>query len=222
MDKKILILEKISNECLTIIVIAIITFIIVSFAYKTSNEKDIVSAQEEQEITQEVQNNYTINQTIIVDTFHPWDYQVEIQDEVTKILEGDDLYDSFIEEICKDYELVTPELIKSMVYHESRYEPHVSNGPHIGLMQINPAYQTERMEKFDVSDLYDPYDNIKVGTDFMEYLIDSYGSTAYALMVYNMGPENAKKMYSSGIVSYYAQSVMEMARRIKDGESEKE
>lgn len=79
-------------------------------------------------------------------------------------------------------------LADAVVRIESRYQPHVSNGGALGLMQIKP--QTARGEGFSgpASALYNPSTNIAYG---MRYLARAYrlagGDTCGTVMRYQSG-----------------------------------
>lgn len=66
---------------------------------------------------------------------------------------------------------ICPELIQAVIETESTYKPDATNGDCIGLMQVCRKYNADRMEKLGVTDLYDPYSNILVGTDYLAELI---------------------------------------------------
>lgn len=122
----------------------------------------------------------------------------------------EDQVNLWVRDICKMYPNVKPELVMSVIYHESRYSPtEVSSANCVGLMQLSVKWQTQRANRLGVTDLMDPYGNILVGVDLLsELLTMTNGDVAYALMCYNMGVGNAKPLYSQGIVSSYAKSVM--------------
>ena len=132
----------------------------------------------------------------------------------TKSLTQEELIDTYIVEICKDYN-VEPTLIQSIVWHESRYDPTVSNGQCIGLMQVSKKWHGERAKKLGVKDLYDPYGNILVGVDYIHELLTKYEDPALALMMYNMSHATAKRLYNNGIISEYAKAVLIRADKIK-------
>jgi soluble lytic murein transglycosylase-like protein len=79
-------------------------------------------------------------------------------------------------------------LAHAVIMVESRYNPHVSNGGALGLMQIKPA--TARGVGFSgpASGLYDPATNIRFG---MRYLADAYrqagGDICGTVMRYQSG-----------------------------------
>ena len=130
-----------------------------------------------------------------------------------------DLQD-YIFDICEDYD-VAPELIVSMIYHESRF--HVDSvatsdsGCAYGLMQIMPRWHQARMERLGCSDLLDPYQNILVGVDLIAENIRSGRGVEWALMAYNGGSAYADRKASEGLVSDYAASVIDYAKDLCAG-----
>lgn len=140
---------------------------------------------------------------------------VEIVEEV-KIISEKDIIDGYIKEICVSYN-IEPELIQSIVWHESRYNPNATNGDCIGLMQVSKRWHTSRAEALGVNDLYSSYGNILVGVDYICELIEAYDDPALALMLYNMDHKKAKTMYAEGKISGYATSVLDRANQLKLG-----
>ena len=124
----------------------------------------------------------------------------------------------YIEDVARRY-AIDPALIHSVIWHESRYDPDAigDSGRSIGLMQIQKRWHISRMEKLGVTDLTDPYDNILVGTDYLAALISTQECVELALMVYNMGPSKASELYTKGIISAYAKSVISRAKLINSG-----
>lgn len=108
-----------------------------------------------------------------------------------------------------DYD-VHPALILAIVETESSYKWQAQNGTHYGLMQINPEYQKERMERLDIEDLKaNPYDNLRVGIDYFQELLNTYGNEYIALNAYNSGGTN------NGYASEYSITVMDRYKRIE-------
>lgn len=104
---------------------------------------------------------------------------------------------------------VHPALILSIIEVESRYCWQAKNGVHVGLMQINPNYQQDRMDRLGVEDIVsNPYDNILVGTDMMCELLDKYGNEYDALNAYNSGS-------TDGYAHEYSIEVMDRYRELE-------
>lgn len=140
------------------------------------------------------------------------DYNVESSFEAysfPELLEGRELYESYVYEICESYN-ISPYLIISVIERESRFIPDVSNGNHVGLMQVSTYWHKDRAESLGVTDLYDPYSNILTGVDYFSDLINNYadGNIEYALMLYSMDNNKARQMYNNGQLSGYAKSVL--------------
>lgn len=99
------------------------------------------------------------------------------------------IYDHYIYEIVANYySSLNPELVRAIVYHESRYDESRVNSKTnaTGLMQLLPKWHMERAKNLGVYDLKDPYGNILVGCDYLNSLFESY-SYDYALNLYAGG-----------------------------------
>lgn len=123
----------------------------------------------------------------------------------------------YIFDICEEYG-VDPELIVSMIFHESNFDSAVigenDSGYSYGLMQIMPRWNYDRMEKLGCLDLLNPYQNVRVGVDLLaEYIQKGYG-IEWALMAYNGGPSYANRKAAEGIVSGYATRIMDDAKSL--------
>ena len=94
---------------------------------------------------------------------------------------------------------VDPSLIKAVIKTESNFDPNaVSSKGACGLMQLIP----ETAERFSVTDIFDPRQNIYGGTEYLSYLLSLFkGDTELALAGYNAG-ENAVIKYNNQIPPY--------------------
>lgn len=122
-------------------------------------------------------------------------------------------YETMINEIAEIYEL-EPTLIYALIEKESNFNEKAKNGNCLGLTQINPNFQKERMERLGVTDIYEPYSNILVATDFLVELIDKYGSIENALTIYNMGNKGIE-LVKKGKTSKYARSIVKRSEELK-------
>lgn len=114
--------------------------------------------------------------------------------------------EEYIEAICEPRH-ICPELIEATIERESRWNPNAVNGDCKGLMQISERWHRERMERLGVTDLFDPYDNILVGVDYMAELFEKYEDTGITLMIYN-GDSRAKDLQATGNLSEYAEWIL--------------
>lgn len=113
---------------------------------------------------------------------------------------------------------ICPELLQAICFHESSYYITAQNGTCVGLMQVNSTYMAERMERLEVTDIYDEYSNALLAADLIAELRDTteHGQDIYyVLMRYNMATDTANKLYSKGTISQYALDVVETAQELE-------
>jgi soluble lytic murein transglycosylase-like protein len=89
---------------------------------------------------------------------------------------------------------LSPELLHSVIKVESNYNPYaVSPKGALGIMQLIP----QTAQRFGVSNVFDPMQNIEGGASYLEYLMAMFhGNPALALAAYNAG-ENAVVKYGT-------------------------
>lgn len=126
--------------------------------------------------------------------------------------------DIWVDEVCALYPNVRKELVMGVISVESNFQQDViGGGAWYGLMQVDPKWHSERMDRLGVTDLLDPHSNILVGVDILSELITKYGNEAYALMAYNGGPAYANRMIASGSISEYASYILRYAEEARYG-----
>lgn len=120
----------------------------------------------------------------------------------------------YINELCEYYDVDMP-IVLAVIGQESNYNPDLvgDGGDSIGLMQIQPEWHTERMDKLGVTDLTDPYQNVAVGIDFIAELLGE-GSPEWALTAYNAGEAKADFNQEVGITGEYAETVLMLREEI--------
>ena len=99
-------------------------------------------------------------------------------------------YAELIKRYAGQYDL-DEALVKAVIKVESDYRPHVvsSKGAQ-GLMQLIP----ETARDMNVSDPFDPSDNIHGGTRYLRLMLDQFdGDLELALAAYNAGPGTVKR-----------------------------
>lgn len=94
---------------------------------------------------------------------------------------------------------------------ESRFKADAigDSGNSLGLMQVQPRWHQERMDRLGVTDLMDPVQNARVAVDYIYWIAerlnpehpeDAYG-TEMLLMAYNQGWWGAEKSWDNGTTS---------------------
>lgn len=109
---------------------------------------------------------------------------------------------------------ICPELLEAVIEAESRGQADVIGGDCIGLMQINPKWHKERMERLGVTDLFDERSNILVGADLLAELFEEYSEAAVVLGLYH-GEKNAIKKAESGKMSSYVTGILERSAELE-------
>ena len=105
---------------------------------------------------------------------------------------------------------IDPAIVFAQIWRESTYRADTigDRGNSYGLMQVQPRWHRERMEKLGVTDLLDPIQNTTVGIDYLDELLDIYrGDIGKALVAYNQG-------HYKGTITAYAKDVLAEAERI--------
>ena len=120
---------------------------------------------------------------------------------------------SIVEDVSAKYN-VCPELILAIIEQESSGNPNAVNGDCKGLMQVSEKWHKDRMERLGVTDLFDPYGNILVGTDYLMELAEEYGDLPMVLLVYN-GVSNAEEIYESGNYTKYVNDVINRSAELE-------
>lgn len=114
--------------------------------------------------------------------------------------------------LCKQND-VPYALVLAIIEHESGYEFDKTgdNGNSKGYMQIYEKWHTDRMQKLNCTDLMNPYQNVKVGIDFLSYLLKKYGTVQDALAAYNYGERGAREhLWNNGVYVYsYNTAIMQ-------------
>jgi soluble lytic murein transglycosylase-like protein len=108
---------------------------------------------------------------------------------------------------------IDPAIIVAMAFRESCYTADAigDNGNSYGLLQIQPRWHYERMQKLGCPDLLDPFQNVTVGVDYLAEMLDWYDcDMGKALTAYNKG-------HYAGTVTEYALTIMEMAEELGGG-----
>lgn len=124
---------------------------------------------------------------------------------------------AYIVELC-NARGIDPAIVMAMIYRESGYNAGAvgDSGNSLGLMQIMPRWNGDRMSELGCYDLLDPYQNVAVGIDCFADYFDQSGSIEWSLMAYNGGPSYANRKWNSGEISGYVYAVLSYADSIRN------
>lgn len=122
-----------------------------------------------------------------------------------------------IADLCAAYNIDTS-LVLAVIETESMYRADVigDGGRATGLFQIHARWHGQRMEKLGVDDLTDPVQNVSVGVDFLNEMLDKGYGVEWSLMAYNGGEVYAHKHRNAGEITEYVSKVLE-AKEEMDG-----
>lgn len=113
---------------------------------------------------------------------------------------------------CGKYN-IEPLVVIAIIEQESNYDASAigDNGDSLGLMQIQPKWHQERMERLGCLNLLDPMQNVTVGINILAEILEEYEDIEMALVVYNAGQTKAEnKWFGKGIYeTAYSNGVME-------------
>lgn len=110
---------------------------------------------------------------------------------------------------------ICPELIQAMCFKESSFNPRAENDGCIGIMQVNPIWHKDRMERLGVTDLYDTRQNMMTGVDYLHELSEEHEDISIALMTYN-GDSRVKSVENgTSDISDYVDSILTISAELE-------
>lgn len=118
------------------------------------------------------------------------------------------------EELGAQYN-ICPELIQAICYKESRFRPDVESGGCVGIMQISPKWHKDRMDRLGVTDLKDIGENMKVATDYLSELSESYEDVGVVLMIYNGDSSVQDVICGADRVLEYAEEILAISEELE-------
>jgi soluble lytic murein transglycosylase-like protein len=119
-------------------------------------------------------------------------------------------YDAIIENAAVSSALEA-NLLRAVIVVESGFNSRaVSKRGAVGLMQLMPA----TANRFGVSNLYDPKQNIRAGAQYLKFLMDRFGQNVrLALAAYNAGEEAVDR--SGGQIPPFSETMAYVPRVLK-------
>lgn len=125
-------------------------------------------------------------------------------------------YVEYAKEIVQNYPNLKLSLVIAVIECESSGRPNVvSKAGAVGLMQIIPKWATDKMTKFGVSSLYDPYGNILIGCDMLSEHLTKYNGNEYAALMRYNGTKNPAQKAAEGNYSAYSIKVVDRAKQLE-------
>lgn len=97
---------------------------------------------------------------------------------------------------------VDPTLMIAIMAKESCFNAsEISATNDYGLMQINACHKSWLAKQYGITNLLDPYQNIKAGAIMLGNLSSKYDGIEQIAMAYNLGESGAKSAFAKGIYS---------------------
>ena len=151
-----------------------------------------------EEVTTQIVEVAPAQQTVYVDVDIPYDIQ------------------EWIIDYCYERN-ISPYLVMAIIEVESGCNARAEgdDGQAIGYMQIQPRWHQERIDKLGVTDLRNPYQNIKVGVDILLELFHKNPSIDWVLHAYNGGEAYANELEMTEQISEYASAVMRLSYELE-------
>ena len=101
----------------------------------------------------------------------------------------------YVDEYIAKYGNILPkELVYSIIYTESRFDPEAYNkrSKCSGIMQLNPRYFSDEIESFGYDSIFDTEGNIEVGIWYLSKITREHnGDYMYVLTSYHRGGSGA-------------------------------
>ena len=119
--------------------------------------------------------------------------------------------------ICQHYG-VEFELAMAIMSVESEFDTAaISETGDYGLMQVNEIHISELSDKLGVTDITDPYQNIRSGVYILGGLEEQYDDRSRAIMAYNIGDYGSSALWEAGVHSTaYVDKVMTKYNEFKE------
>ncbi|MEO8204891.1 MAG: lytic transglycosylase domain-containing protein [Chthoniobacterales bacterium] len=132
-------------------------------------------------------------------------------------------YDILTEEIGAQYD-IDPNLLRAVIWQESRFQPNtVGKHGERGLMQVmeiaaNEWAQSEKINGFQLNDLFDPKTNIQAGawrlSKALRHWSKSDNPVPFALAEYNAGRSRVVRWTADPVEKTHTTSAEEMKARM--------
>ena len=131
----------------------------------------------------------------------------------------DPVLQNWIMEYCWNHDL-SPFLVMAMIERESDCDADCTtitpDEESYGLMQIQPRWHKDRMDRLGVTDLMDPKQNIITGVDYLLEMFEKNPEAEWALNAYNGGEGYANRMTEKGITTDYSAEILKREKELSE------
>ena len=110
---------------------------------------------------------------------------------------------------------ICPELIQAVCFKESNFNPRAENRECIGIMQVNPVWHQDRMERLGVTNLYDTAGNMLVGVEYLSELAGKCEDISVVLMLYNGDSDAEEVLNGTADISAYADEILAISEELE-------
>lgn len=113
---------------------------------------------------------------------------------------------------------IAPEFLIAIAKTESEFDPSVSNGSCVGLMQVSIYWHRDRMEQCQVTEeeMWTVDGSMHVAADYLAELFEEYEDPAAVLMAYNGDSRLDSFFNGSDYMSRYALSILTYSRELEE------
>ena len=114
-------------------------------------------------------------------------------------------------EFCK-----SPEILLAIAERESQFKESATNGPCLGLMQVNAKVHKQRFVDagWSEADWSDSYKSLYVAASYLSELFEQYEDPGVVLGVYH-GEKNAVERGEAGQLSKYVTGILERSAELE-------
>lgn len=159
--------KRFRNRVIGVTSIVLIALLFWGFGSLTKNEKAVQASETEKQ--------ETTTAAVYSVTYYDVPLDIALQNHIFNLAA----------EYC-----INPKYIIAIIAEESAFNAQITgdNGASIGLMQIQPKWHGERIKRLSCFNLYDPFQNITVGVDYLSELLNKYdGDIVKAIVAYQQG-----------------------------------
>ncbi|OQA48421.1 MAG: Transglycosylase SLT domain protein [Bacteroidetes bacterium ADurb.Bin302] len=119
--------------------------------------------------------------------------------------------------LCLEYR-IPYELVIAVIKCESDFDSKCIGKGDYGIMQINWHFHKETFYEAGYDDVFDPYQNIAYGIDYLAGFYHKYERDEHATLIcYNMGEKRYKELVAEGITeSEYSKNVLTYKQGLLD------